>query len=171
MHVRVDQRWRVTAHVAIDLPMSPSAVWPFMRDLTRFIAMDPLHARVTVIPRRGSARSGSSPAGAHLIIAHRVLGIGPDRVGRILFWREGRGFAFSDLSRRGVRTGFPHVCLYELAPADAASCRLIVGARGLWTARWLPRWAVKLWIAWVMLETQRCLRSAARRWRRIAAAR
>jgi hypothetical protein len=85
MHVRVDQRWRVTAHVAIDLPMSPSAVWPFMRDLTRFIAMDPLHARVTVIPRRGSARSGSSPAGAHLIRgAHPVLARGP----RIRFQRS-----------------------------------------------------------------------------------
>ena len=38
------------------------------------------------------------------------------RRGRVCWWREGVGFAVSDLSMRGGRVGFPHVCGYRVRP-------------------------------------------------------
>lgn len=156
MHVRIDHRWRVHARHAFDLPMSAEAMWEQMRDFKRFITLDPLHTKVTIIDQR-AGKPADSPRGVEMLISHRLLGIGPDRRARMVYWREGRGFAFSDLSKRGVQVGFPHVCMYDLTAKGERTCTLAVSARGRWTARWVPKPLVKLWLAWVLLETQRCI--------------
>ena len=153
--ISIDHRWRVDAVSELTLPLPASAVWGQMRDLERFLTIDPLHARAQLGP---PPRAGS-PVGAALTLCHRVLGIGPDRLGRVLRWEEGRGFAVSDLSRRGPRRGFPHICTYRVDPAGERTCRVSVGAKGRWTATWLPRWAAKAWLRWVLLGTEARLRS------------
>ena len=161
---RIDRNWRVRARGVIDVPLPASAVWGQMRDVQRFLTLDPLHVRVTPAGERRPGR-----AGQELVISHRLLGIGPDRRGRVLRWREGRGYAVSDLSRRGNRRGFPHICAYEVEPAGPGRCRLTIAARGVWTARWLPRWAGRLWIWWVLVATDARVRRELRayaRWRR-----
>jgi hypothetical protein len=161
----VDRRWRVQARAAVELPLPAPVVWGQMRDLARFLTVDPLHARVLVAP---SADPGRGWRGIPLVIEHRLAGFGPDRVGRVLTWHEGIGYSISDLSRRGPRCGFPHVCTYHLQPS-AAGCTLTVSARGLWTARFLPRWAVRLWLWWVLGSTTGHIRRemlAFARWRR-----
>jgi hypothetical protein len=82
-----------------------------------------------------------------------LFGIGPDRVGRVLVWEEGRRIVFSDLSARGVDRGFPHVCGCEIESTGSSTCRISFSARGKWTATWIPRWVIKLWILWVLLST------------------
>src|SRR5262245_23504534 len=128
-----------------------SVVWGQMRDLLRFVCIDPLHARAFTVD------GGPARAGAEMVIEHRFLGLGTDRRSRVLRWTEGRGYVISDLSRRGVRVGFPHVCTYEVV-AEGAGSRLRVGARGLWTARLVPRWAAKAWMWWILAGTRAHLR-------------
>ncbi len=126
-----------------------------MSDVRRFLTIDPLHAEA-LFP---DLPEGTAPRPRdRLILRHRFLGFGPDRVGRLLAWREGQSFAVSDLSRRGVRVGFPHICAYAVAPLSQRSSRLTVVARGRWTATWVPRWLARLWLSWVMYETVACLR-------------
>lgn len=151
MKIDVDKRWRVRATDSLDIPMSAQRIWELMRDLPTFLCIDPLHARVIL-----ECEHATYPPlpGTQLRIQHRVLGIGPDRVGRILRWREQEGYVVSDLSKRGVRVGFPHVCVYELRPITDETCRLTLGARGVWTARWMPRLCAKAWLAWVLAATR-----------------
>ncbi len=175
MRIVVDDRWRVDATAWLDVPLSASAVWGQMRDFQRFLTLDPLHRRVRVADaalrtRRVAEVPGAPgapiPVGTPLIIEHGLLGIGVNRRSRLLRWREGRGFAVSDLSNRGDHTGFPHACIYEVTPLDAWSARLTVAARGRWTATWMPRWLVRLWLAWVLASTLSHLRVELRRFRR-----
>jgi hypothetical protein len=166
MSVIIDRDWRVAASRELVLPLSAAAAWGQMRDFARFIAIDPLHTRVRVGP---PVPGRVGPAGRPLVIPHRFLGLGPDRVGRVLRWEEGRGFAFSDLSRRGPRAGFPHICAYALRADGPGRCCLTVSARGVWTARWIPRWAAACWIWWVLLLTEAQIQmylGAFARWRR-----
>jgi len=150
MRITIDRRGRVDAVGWFDLPMPSAAVWVRMRDIEWFLTRDPLHVSVRVTP----AGSGESPKGSSLLLRHRILGIGPDRVGRVLTWNEGRGYAISDLSRRGVRTGFPHVCTYEVEALGELCCRVRLGAKGRWTTGWVPRFLVRLWLAWVLKATE-----------------
>lgn len=162
IELSIDRRWRVRATATVDTALPPGAVWGQMRDLARFLTIDPLHSRV-LAPSR-SANAGW--LGVPLVIQHRLAGFGPDRVGRVLTWHEGRGYSVSDLSRRGPRRGFPHVCSYEVRPNGSGST-LTVSARGLWTATVLPRWVVKLWLRWVLASTAAHIRrdlSAFARW-------
>lgn len=155
MRIEVDDKWRVTASSEIEAPISASQMWGQMRDWVRFATRDPLHARIRITssPAGDAMSAGQAVRGSTFVIEHRLFGIGPDRIGRMLVWREGSGFAFSDLSRRGVKVGFPHVCSYHVAALTEHSCRLHVSARGRWTARWMPRWMIHLWLRWVLLET------------------
>lgn len=151
LRVEVDERRRVRARSELVLPVSAAAAWGQMRDLRRFITLDPLHTRVEI------DAAGCGPGtlrGARLRIGHRLAGLGPDRAGRVLVYREGEALAFSDLSMRGRRVGFPHTCGYRLEPIDARSCRLITTARGRWTATIVPRPVIRLWIAWVLRATE-----------------
>jgi hypothetical protein len=161
MKIEINRAWRVRAHDSLDLALPATKVWWHMRDLPTFLCIDPLHAQVIISDHRApSVQASSSHAQsfeqASLVIRHRLLGIGPDRIGRVLRWREGRGYVISDLSKRGVRVGFPHVCSYEVLPISNSRCRLTLEVRGVWTARWnslFPRLCAKAWLAWVMAAT------------------
>lgn len=110
-------------------------------------------AALQAVPRAGH-HGVWTPKGFGLGLKHRFLGLGVDRVGRVLKWDEGRGFAVSDLSRRGVRRRFPHVCAFRLEPLDGGRSRLHVSAIGRWTATWMPRWLVRGWMWWVLAGTR-----------------
>lgn len=142
----------------MDVPVSVAVAWGEMRDLSRFLAIDPLHARVRVI--NGPERHAGQ--GSRLVIEHRFLGIGPDRVGRVLRWREGSGFAISDLSKRGGDVGFPHVISYDLTPIGPDRCRLDISTRGRWTAIRVPRLLAWFWLWWIANETRLDLQRWAR---------
>jgi len=164
MRITIDERWRVRGEASLTLPVSSSAAWGQLRDWRRFLTIDPLHERIDVV----RAAASDSPRGTTFVLHHRFLGIGPDRDGRLLTWREGVGYAISDLSRRGVRVGFPHIYSYAIQPLDAARTRLDLGLRGLWTARWIPRPLIRAWIAIILRATEFRIRAefaAYARWR------
>jgi hypothetical protein len=150
IHISINSRWRVHAVSRLPLPLPAGAVWGQMRDVRRFLTVDPLHVSVE-FPGLSSALP---EPGAPLTIRHRLLGIGVTRVGRLLTWREGRGYAVSDLSRAGARRGFPHVCAFEVTPVGPAESILSTSARGVWTATWIPRPLVYLWLWWVLAATE-----------------
>jgi hypothetical protein len=156
MHITIDERWRVRGEASITLPASSSAAWGQLRDWRRFLTIDPLHERIDL---KSPAHGGPSPRGTTFTIRHRLLGIGPNRDGRLLTWREGRGYAISDLSRRGVHVGFPHICTYALYPLDEHRTRLDLGVRGVWTARWMPRLLIRAWIAFILRATEYRIRA------------
>ena len=132
--------------MAVDLPISAGAAWGQLRHLPTSAAHDPFHARVTVGP------------GGALTIEHSYLGLRTVRVGRVLWWREGVGFAFSDLCRTDARKAFPHVLSYRLEPTGPATCRLHVRVGGRWTLPG-PRWVGRLWLGWVFGHVVRTVRN------------
>jgi len=142
MSVRITAHGGVNCRATLDLNLSATQVWGQIRDFQRYAQQDFFHADIKIdggIPR----------AGATLTLSHRYAGIRIERAGRILVWREGLGYSFSDLSMRGPSTGFPHVFSYRIASTGENSCRLHISVRGRWTAEWTPSWAAKLWLAWV----------------------
>lgn len=149
----VSQRFSVHVSATVCVPLSASAVWGQMRDFSCFTALDPFHVRVRVV-------APGYRAGAGLVIEHRFLGIGFQRVGRILKWTEGVGYCFSDLSASGVRKGFPHVYCYRIQAVDEHTTRIEVSVRGRWTATLFPRWLVKLWLRFVMAHVGARIRLA-----------
>lgn len=147
MKVEITQSGRVCCEAEIRLPLPASVVWGQLRDFQRFASVDYFHTNPRV-------ERGLVQAGARLRMHHRFGPFSVIRVGRILRWREWTaggqpaGFAFSDLSARGNRSGFPHVLSFRLHEnAPASMLRINVG--GLWTARWIPHWAACLWLRWV----------------------
>lgn len=140
--ITLTPRGRVVCRARIDVPASASTAWGQLRDFRRFAAQDFFHAAVRVAP--GGVRHG-----ALLEIDHRFGPFAVTRVGRILQWQEGRGYSFSDLSRRHPFAGFPHVYRYRLLPAGPSRCVLEVTVAGRWTTPLLPRWAARLWLTWV----------------------
>jgi len=147
IELTLDPRGTVRLKTVLDLPLSPSAVWGQMHHFAHFISLDPFHA-VIELPD-GPPRQGSS-----IRILHRFTIFRVRRTGRILRWRPGVGYSFSDLSRRGRCRGFPHIFIYRVQPLEAPGrSRLTITVRGLWTARWLPRAAVRFWLHWVLGRT------------------
>ena len=140
--IEVTPSGRVTCRASIGLPMPAAVAWGQLRDFRRFAAQDFFHAAVRV--ERGGVRRGAA-----LEIDHRFGPFSATRVGRILQWREGSGYSFSDLSRRGPRAGFPHVYRYDLHPLCESRCALDVIVAGLWTMPLVPRPLVRLWLLWV----------------------
>jgi hypothetical protein len=140
--VTVTPAGRVLCRAVLEIPLSVSVAWGQLRDFRRFAAQDFFHAAVRV--DRGGVRRG-----ARLEIDHRFGPFAVTRVGRILQWTEGRGYSFSDLSRRGARAAFPHVYRYQLRPAGPSRCVIEITIAGLWTTRFLPRWMTRLWLRWV----------------------
>jgi hypothetical protein len=152
-------RWRRSS-VALDLemvvPRPRPEVWALVADFSRFVCIDPFHARVIVL-------GPELRPGAALALEHRAFGRTFLRFGQLLSWREGQGYAFSDLSARGKARGFPHVFSILVGPADARplnSTRLAIKVRGRWTARWVPRWAAGRWLRGVAAEHARLLQVA-----------
>jgi hypothetical protein len=168
MLIRIDESWRVNAQSTLEFDLPAGALWGQMRDWRRFLTIDPLHERLDAIT---PAPDATTPRGTTFLILHRVCGVGPTRRGKLLTWREGCGYAISDLSQRGSRGGFPHVCAYHLKDRGSNGSSLILGVRGVWTARWMPRSLVRLWLRWVLLSTEARIRSelgAFQRWRQAA---
>ena len=139
--VNLSASGRVDCRAVIDVPLSAVAAWGQLRDFGRYARHDYFHAHFEV--------SGGVPrAGARLRIGHRFGPFAVGRVGRIVRWREGEGYAFSDLSTAGPRRGFPHVFSYRLEAVDECRCRLHLRVGGRWTAP-VPRWAARAWLWWV----------------------
>jgi hypothetical protein len=142
IRIKVERRGRVECLARLELPLSATRAWGRLRDFRTFAAQDFFHTNVRV--------DGDAPrAGAALEIPHRFGPFRVTRVGRILSWEEGRGYRFSDLSRRRPRAAFPHAYRYELHPLGGDRCCLAISIRGRWTLRIMPRWLVRLWLAWV----------------------
>jgi len=146
--IRVRPSGRVRCEATIPLTMSSARVWGQLRDFHRYASHDHFHAGISIeggVPRRGAA----------LQIDHRYGPFRVRRVGTILRWQEGRQFAFSDLSRRGPRHGFPHVMQLRLQADAPDRCTLLIRVTGHWTAP-VPRWIARCWLWWVMTTiTQR----------------
>lgn len=150
--VHVAPGGRVLCRGIIELPVSAAVAWGQLRDFRRFAAQDFFHAAVRV-------DSGGVRRGAALEIDHRFGSLATTRVGRILQWEEQVGYSFSDLSRAGPRRGFPHVYRYRVRPGGPSRCVVDVTVAGLWTLPVVPRWVVKLWLAWVFSHIVRSVES------------
>jgi hypothetical protein len=144
--VQISATGRVACTAVTSLPLSITAAWGQLRHLPTSATHDPFHARVHV------GRSGA------LVIEHRYLVFRTVRVGRVLWWREGIGFAFSDLSRTDAAAAFPHVLSYRLEPVGPQACRLHVRVGGRWTLPG-PRWIGRLWLRWVFGHVVRTVRN------------
>ena len=142
MSVRISRGGVVDCRAALEIPLSVTSVWGQLRDFPRYARQDFFHADMTV-------ERGFPKAGAKLTLCHRFAGVRIERIGRILIWREGVGYSFSDLSLRGPRSGFPHVFSFRIEPINEKSCRLHIRVSGRWTAKRIPRWLGKLWLLWV----------------------
>ncbi|MCE9591512.1 MAG: hypothetical protein K8S99_13415 [Planctomycetes bacterium] len=145
MGVDLDRRGRVRLWTQIALPLSAALVWEHTERFATFTTLDPFHGRMEI--------DGPLRAGSPMRIGHGYFGIRLTRRGRVLRWEEGVGYAFSDLSLRGPGVGFPHIYEYRIVPTGAATCLMVIRVRGKWTARFIPRPLVKLWLGWVTLRT------------------
>ncbi len=138
MTVKISSTGRVACQATIALPLSARTVWGQLRDFRSSAMHDPFHAEIVI--------DGAVPrVGAQLKIAHRYVLARSDRVGRILRWNEGVGFAFSDLCASDPGRAFPHVLSYQVQEVSPNSCQLRVFVGGKWTARG-PRWIGRVWL-------------------------
>lgn len=145
MTIRVLPSRRVICRATVTLPLTARQAWGQLRDFHRYAAHDHFHA--------GFVIDGGVPrAGAGLTIEHRYGFFRTTRVGKILFWREGVGYAFSDLCRHDAQRAFPHVLRMTLEDRPTeGTCQLMIRVTGRWTAR-TPRWVGRLWLAWVFVS-------------------
>jgi hypothetical protein len=140
--------------IALDVACSREDLWRTVGDLPRFLVLDPFHESITLM-------RGEPGVGVDLVLHHDSFGLRFSRFGRIIRWQPGYGYAFSDFSGRGPRTGFPHVFLVNLTPlVDDGGCqrtRLTIRVRGRWTSRSIPLWLGRFWIRLVCREHARLL--------------
>jgi len=146
--------------ISLDVPRSQEELWKQISDLPHFLTIDPFHDQVTLMR--------DMPAvGVDLVLSHNAFGWRFLRFGRIIAWREGSGYTFSDLSPRGSKQGFPHVFMIDLQPVATASenrtttrllTRLSIRVRGRWTSSISPGWVGRLWVWLVCREHARLLR-------------
>lgn len=149
----------VKLRLELDIQRPAAEVWSKVADLPAFLCIDPFHTRVVFLEAPPAAGLQPKP-GLHLALEHEAFGIRFWRFGRLLHWREGCGYAFSDLSARGNGRGFPHVFFVSVAAAGAAASRVRVEVRGKWTSRWIPvRWGA-WWLRYVVHDHARLLRRA-----------
>jgi hypothetical protein len=147
-------REAVDLRIELFLDRPADEVWSEMADFASFTCIDPFHERVIV-------QAAEFRSGVDLILVHCIFGFRFLRFGRLLTWRNGHGYAFSDLSGRSKRHGFPHVFFYSVEPeGDSAlhSSRLTVCVRGKWTAPWTSRRVGMWWLRYVCYEHARLLR-------------
>lgn len=144
----------IDMRIELDVPLPVSELWRRVADLPRFLTIDPFHERVTLM-------RDAPAAGVDLVLWHNAFGRRFARFGRILSWREGQGYTFSDLSPRGGRRGFPHVFCLDVLPCPEGKenhSRLTIGVKGKWTSPWVPAPLGRLWIWLVCSEHARLLR-------------
>jgi hypothetical protein len=141
---------QVEVVISLVVDQSPKQLWQQVRDLPRFLTIDPFHDQVTLMR--------DQPAkGVDLVLSHNAFGRRFLRFGRIIAWDEGVGYTFSDLSSHGPRVGFPHVFLVAIEPLGDFS-QLTIRVRGRWTSRLIPVWLGRQWIRLVCREHARLLR-------------
>ncbi|HEY2584284.1 MAG TPA: SRPBCC family protein [Tepidisphaeraceae bacterium] len=148
MRIRINDHRAVDCRATLEVPLPAISVWGQIRDFPNYARQDFFHADPSVA-------GGVPRAGADIVLYHRYMGLSFRRVGRILVWREGVGYSFSDLSLRGPRSGFPHVFSYRIEPAGTGACRLHIRVRGLWTASRVPRLLARAWLWWVFAHVVR----------------
>lgn len=142
--------------ISLDVAQSPKQVWALIRDLPRFLTMDPFHDEVTLMR--------DQPAlGVDLVLSHNAFGRRFLRFGKIIAWREGSGYTFSDLSPRGPKVGFPHVFMINLQPlvvldSPLPHTRLNIQVRGRWTSPLVPVCLGRMWVWLVFREHVRLLK-------------
>lgn len=136
--------------IELEVPRPLAEVWAVVADLPRFACVDPFHSRVVVL---GDALR----PGVQLALEHQAFGLTFWRFGRLLTWRPGHGYAFSDLSAHGRRHGFPHVFFVSVLPAAADRTCLRIDVRGKWTAP-VPLSVGRWWLLYVCQEHARLLR-------------
>lgn len=146
LSITVDRRHRVHMRIPIELPISAGHLWRHLQDFESFICTDVFHKRVIA--------NGPFRQGAPLQIEHRFLGFSTKRRGRVLFWQEGRGYAFSDLSNRDPQSEFPHVWKFQILAGEGEHSLLIVEVLGRWTLRALPRPLLLGWLWWIALKVR-----------------
>jgi len=140
----------VCMRIELEMRRPTAAVWRAVADFPRFACADPFHRRVIVLGKKLSR-------GVPLALEHRAFGFTLWRFGKLLRWREGQSLAFSDLSARGPRHGFPHVFFVDVSSLDAERTRLLVTVRGKWTAAWVPHCLQRCWLGYVCREHARLL--------------
>jgi hypothetical protein len=148
---------RVSFRIEVEVDRPLDEVWARVADLAEFVTIDPFHVRVVVL-------GPELRPGVELALAHNAFGLRFFRFGRLLSWREGRGYAFSDLSGVGGGRGFfPHVFDFSVEPGAmgaGGSTRLVVAIRGRWTTRLVPRGVGLWWFRYVCREHARLLKGA-----------
>ena len=130
---------QVRMQTDIRFPVSIEQAWQTVSQVESFACIDFFHRKVSHLDR------AYKPLG-RILIDHRFLGARIIRKGRVFGWREGYGYGFSDLSCRNKRRGFPHVYLFRLRREGKDRCSLRIEINGRWTARWIPRPLVVLWL-------------------------
>ncbi|MBX2852444.1 MAG: SRPBCC family protein [Phycisphaeraceae bacterium] len=154
--VTLSPRWGVSATTSVRLDASTDEIWAVMQRLSRFVAADPYHTHLA--DAQGNRLETMPPRGTAIRIGHGVGFNWFDRVGTITRVVPGQCFAFTDLSQREPNAGFPHIYKYMLIPIGEDACELTLSVRGRWSARWLPRFAVRAWLGWVMIQANWSLR-------------
>ena len=145
--------------MSLEFARPAAELWPIVADAPRFLTIDPFHDRVTL-------QQLPAAKGVDLVLSHNAFGVRFLRFGRIITWNEGQGYAYSDLSGRDKRQGFPHVFIVSIAATETAAAdsqprsTLTIRIRGRWTSRWIPIAFGRLWVSWVCREHARLLSKA-----------
>lgn len=156
IRTHVSPTYRVRAELTLRWPVTRAFAWQHMADLPRFATADIFHERIHGL-------SDGIAIGKQIWIDHAFGPVYLQRTGRLLRWREGEEYAFSDLSLRHPHRAFPHVYDYRLSPLPDGSTQLQQIVTGKWTATWMPRELVRCWLALVMKCNELCLRKYMRR--------
>ena len=143
----------IKATIRVKTSLSPAELWRRVSDLQNFLVIDPFHESITLM-------RAVPAAGVDVVLHHDAFGKRFDRFGRILWWRQGEGFAVSDLSARDPLRGFPHVFTYRVETDNNQTATLSVEVTGRWTSRWIPTWLGRLWIQCVCRYHAKLLASA-----------
>ena len=150
----------IDVRIEFRLNQSPAALWRVVSNLPNFLTIDPFHEQVIMMRKRPAV-------GVHLVLLHNAFGRRFCRYGKILSWRDGEQYAFSDLSRAGSSREFPHVFFVSVRPAGGAplhvkpnSSKLTIRVRGKWTSTWIPAIVGRWWVLLVCREHGRLLRKA-----------
>ncbi len=147
IEIGLDRRWRVSLKIDVETPMPATEAWRQLTDLRRFACVDIFHRRLIWAARENKV-------GGTFFLEHKFLFWSVMRNGRVLTWREGSSYSFSDLSERDPQLGFPHVYCFRVEPLAGGCSRVTLQITGRWTAQWIPRPLVRIWFRWILLHTR-----------------
>jgi len=125
---------KVEIGLSINVPLNRKKLWNIISNLEKFLVVDPLHKRVII----GNDQE--------IILEHQVLWYRFLRIGKILYWDEGYGYAFSDISSRGSKKGFPHVFYINITSENEETSKLNIRVKGKWTEKLIPKVLKQLWV-------------------------